>query len=255
MNAPERLLAGEATEFERELLGTWGRRQPSAEARAKVLAVAGAGLGMAVLGSASATAAKAASTSIAPKAVVGWSAALVKWLAVGIVGATATAGAVAYVSRHSELSVTSPEVPAVTAATARASATPLSTAAATAAEPLATIELGPDMAPAVKAKSPASARSSTLDEEVASIDQARLAVTRGDAPTALQIVGAYDAKFPNGALAQESAEIRIEALFAEGHRAAAERLAAKFTAAHPTSPYVHRLHALLGEPSSDTKKP
>lgn len=253
MNAPERLLAGEATEFERELLGTWSRRQPSAEARAKVLTVAGAGLGVAVLSSASATAAKVASTSIAPKAVFGWSAALVKWLAVGLVGATATAGAVAYVSRHSELSVASPEVPAVTAAAT--AATHPAPGAATTAEPAATIELGPDMAPAVKAKSPASARSSTLDEEVGSIDQARLAVTHGDAPTALQIVSAYDAKFPNGALAQESAEIRIEALLAEGHRAAAERLAAKFIAAHPTSPYVHRIHALLGEPSSDTKKP
>jgi hypothetical protein len=244
VSAPERLLAGEATDFERELLGAWDGRQPSATTRERVLGLAGVGLGAAVLTSAAgATAAKAAGTSIAPKAVLGWSAVVMKWIAVGLVGATATAGAVAYVHHANQAVLRTESAPAQPAPAAR----PASVAAST-ADPLRTIELGPDTLPAVRAKAPSSARSSTLDEEVSMIDQARRAVAGGDAAEALQIVGSYDTKYPAGALSQESAEIRIEALIAQGNRPAADRLAAKFIAAHPTSPYVHRIRSLMGEP-------
>jgi hypothetical protein len=245
MSGPNRLLAGEATDFERELLGAWDRRQPSAEARAKVLALAGAGLGAAVLTTASVTAAKAASTSIAPKAVIGWSAALMKWMAVGLVGATATAGAVAYV-RHATRAAAETGV-STPAAIATQPAQP-TTASTVAIDPTRTIELGPDTTRGVRAKGPSPARSSTLDDEVSMIDQARRAVTSGDSTLALQVVSSYDAKYPGGSLSQESTEIRIEALLFQGNRPAAERLAAKFLASHPSSPYVHRIHALLGEP-------
>jgi hypothetical protein len=242
MSAPERLLAGEATDFERGLLGAWDQRQPSVETRAKVLALTGIGLGASVL--TSAAAAKAAGTSIAPKAVLGWSAVTMKWIAVGLVGATATAGAVAYVRHTSQAPLQSAEsTPAQRAPVSRP--TPVATSTA---DTQRTIELGPDTVPAPRAKTPSSGRSSTLDDEVSMIDQARRAVASGDAPEALQIVGAYDTKYPGGALSQESTEIRIEALIAQGNRPAAERLATKFIAAHPSSPYVHRIHALLGEP-------
>ncbi len=243
MNGPERLLAGEATDFEQELLGAWDRRQPSAEARAKVLALAGAGLGAAVLTGASATAAKAAGTSIAPKAVLGWSAALMKWIAVGVIGATATAGAVAY-ARH----VSPPSGDAEPHAAPPATAPTATTVPAETVDPTRTVELGPDTVPSVRAKAGSAARSSTLDDEVSMIDEARHAIANGDAAAALQVVGSYDAKYPGGALAQESTEIRIEALLAQGNRPAAERLATKFVLLHPSSPYVHRIHALLGEP-------
>jgi hypothetical protein len=245
MSGLERLVAGEATDFERQLLGAWDRRQPSAEARSRVLAVAGVGLGAAVLTSAAgATAAKAAGTSIAPKAVLGWSAVLMKWLAVGFVGATATAGAVAYVHQTSRLAAGPTEsTPTQLAPVAR----PAAPVAASTADPQRTIELGPDTVPVAKAKAP-SVRSSTLDDEVSIIDQARRAVTSGEAAEALQIVGSYDAKYPGGALSQESTEIRIEALIAQGNRPVAERLATKFIASHPSSPYVHRIRALLGDP-------
>ena len=248
MSGLERLLAGEATDFERELLGAWDRRQPSTEARARALALAGAGLGAAaVLSSASATAAKAATTSIAPKAVIGWSAVLVKWIAVGLVGATATAGAVAYV-HHASLSGASTESADTRSSPASTTQAKPVAAAPASPEPTTTIELGPNATPAAKAKAPSSARSSTLDDEVAMIDQARRAIANGDASAALQVVGSYDSKYPGGALSQESTEIRIEALLAQGNRGAAERLAAKFFASHPSSPYVHRIRALLGEP-------
>jgi hypothetical protein len=246
MSGLERLVAGQATDFERQLLGAWDKRQPSSEAKGKVLALAGAGLGAVALGSATAAAAKGATTSIAPKAVLGWSAAVMKWVAVGLVGATATAGAIAYVRGPSRAPVDGAEV---TPTPAAVPARPVAAAAAT-AEPATTIELGPDTAPVARAKSPPSARPSTLDEEVATIDQARRAVASGDATEALQIVGAYDARYPGGSLTQESTEIRIEALLLKGNRPAAERLAGKFVASHPSSPYVHRIRALLGESSN-----
>jgi outer membrane protein assembly factor BamD (BamD/ComL family) len=91
----------------------------------------------------------------------------------------------------------------------------------------------------------AASPASSLDEEVLAIDRARRSLTAGDAPSALERVDAYDARYPNGALAQESAEIRIEALFRVGKRAPAERLAERFLAAHPTSPYARVIRALL----------
>jgi hypothetical protein len=251
MSGPDRLIAGEATDFERRLLGSWAGREPSAQSRAKVLALAGAGLAVTAMGGAGAAAAKVATTSIAPKAALGWSAAVLKWIAVGVVGATATAGAIAVVqrARHPADPVAAQAATAPSPARTTGAA-PATTPAATTAEttPAATIELGPDMAPAARSKGQTSAKSSTLDEELGAIDQARRALTGGDPAGALQIVTGYDAHYPNGALTQESAEIRIEALLAQGNRPAAERLAAKFTAAHPSSPYVHRLHALLAEP-------
>ena len=132
------------------------------------------------------------------------------------------------------------------------STTPARPAAAAPAstDPTTTIELGPNAIPAAKAKAPSSARSSTLDDEVSMIDQARRAIANGDATAAIQVVGSYDARYPGGALAQESTEIRIEALLAQGNRVAAEHLASKFFASHPSSPYVHRIRALLGEAKS-----
>ena len=97
MSELQRLLTGEATKLERRLLGAWQQRQPSAEARARARAVAGIGLGAAIMTGAGITTVKAATTSIAPKVVAGGAVVLMKWVAVGILSAAATAGAVAYV--------------------------------------------------------------------------------------------------------------------------------------------------------------
>ena len=67
MTAPQRLIDGGATEFERTLLHSWQSLEPSPEARARVFAKAGLGLGAAAV---AATTAKAAGGSIAPKAVL-----------------------------------------------------------------------------------------------------------------------------------------------------------------------------------------
>jgi hypothetical protein len=260
MSGPDRLLAGEATDFERELLGSWSRRQPSAEARARALAIVG--LSGALLTTAGAAAVKAATTSIAPKAAFSGSTVMMKWIAIGLLGATATAGAVAYV-RHESRGVASPPPGTLEVAPARPAVSPLPHAPVSVPPepPPSAIELGDDPAPGVRARTPQSAaRSSTLDAEVAIIDQARRAIASGDPSAALQLVSGYDAKYGggsgvapgdgHGALSQESTDIRIEALVLQGNRPAAERLATLFVTSHPSSPYVRHIRTLVGDPKS-----
>jgi hypothetical protein len=253
MSGLERLVTGEATDFERRLLGAWQQRQPSVEARVRARALAGVGLGAAVMTSAGATALKAATTSIGPKAVGGASVVVAKWIAVGLLGAVGTAGAVAYAHHIDAAEAKTNESPSPPAAP-RAHSDQVTTTA--------TVDLAPTTTQAVprtpvsssgkskKLGSEAQRKSSTLDDEVSMIDQARRSVASGSASSALQILNAYDDKYPGGALAQESAEIRIESLIAQGDHSAAERLAAQFFASSPSSPYVHRLRKLLGEHDS-----
>ncbi|MGH7296275.1 MAG: outer membrane protein assembly factor BamD, partial [Polyangiaceae bacterium] len=71
------------------------------------------------------------------------------------------------------------------------------------------------------------------------------ALAAGDAAGALRRVDAYDREFPRGALAQEATTLRIEALLRQGQRDAALRLADRFLAANPRSPYAARIRLLV----------
>ncbi len=239
MSDPSRLLDGDV-EAEKALLRAWMSRQPSEASRLKTLAAVGVGTALLAGG---------AGVSVAPKAAV-VSASLVKWLAA--LGGVAAVGAVAgYVvvrapSPEASVPIATPVVhpaPFATVQTPTPVAAPIMTAVA---PPLPAAPPAPAVAPAP----PKTASAVTLDEEVLAIDHARGALSAGDAAGALQAVDAYDARYPNGALAQESAEVRIEALFRAGKRAQAEKLAARFVAAHPNSPYVRVIRALsTGAPS------
>jgi outer membrane protein assembly factor BamD (BamD/ComL family) len=81
------------------------------------------------------------------------------------------------------------------------------------------------------------------------IDSGRRALANGDPQATLDTVDAYDARFPGGALAQESEELRIEALFRTAKRQQAEKLAARFLSAHPTSPYARVIRGLVAAPA------
>jgi hypothetical protein len=274
---PARLAEGEAG-FESSVLGAWQGRQPSEGARMKALAALGvSGLALTAAGSA----AGKAGASIPPKAVVASS--LLKWLGIGA-GLAATAGGIGYASLRttSEATSTPARTSARVAATAPVSPTAArpavsSVGAARAAPSPVTAESpSPDVrasmpeehshpaadrvtqravtkatnttaavnAAATKTATPAAAASS-LDEEVVAVDQARRALAAGNGSAALDLVDAYDAKYPGGALAQESAEIRIETLFRSGERATAEKLAERFLAAHPMSPYARVIRSFV----------
>jgi hypothetical protein len=84
----------------------------------------------------------------------------------------------------------------------------------------------------------------SLEEEVSAIDRARRGLAGGDWAGALQAVDAYVARLPAGALGEEAAEIRIEALYRSGKKAQADKLSTQVLAAHPTSLYARSVRAL-----------
>jgi hypothetical protein len=247
MSEPRRLLE-QGTSFERELLESWSKRQPSNDARTKVIALAVTG----AVGSGATVGAIAHSGG----ASVVKSTLLLKWIAIGLVGVAAAGGIFAWYASRSANPVASqtpeknssirvapiarpmsiPDAPVVPTATPIASAIP-SPVTANAALPL-------PASPSPTIKSPQTA-SSTLADELARIDRAHRSLAAGNAAAALENVDAYDSLYPNGSLSQESNAIRIEALIAHGDHKAAERAASNFLAAHPTSPYAKRIRELI----------
>jgi TolA-binding protein len=90
----------------------------------------------------------------------------------------------------------------------------------------------------------AKAASNVLSEEMRLIDSARAHVAAGDAKKALGVLGSYDRRFPRGALRQEAAVLRVEALEKSGNEKRAAELAKKFVSEHPNSPHVERVQNL-----------
>jgi len=102
-------------------------------------------------------------------------------------------------------------------------------------------------ASAVPAPKPRPARPPSLTAEIASLDLARSALADGDAKRALRSLDTHDRDFPNGALAQEAAMLRIEALVANNDLATAQTVGHRFLATHPDSAHADRVRTLLGE--------
>jgi hypothetical protein len=274
MSDPSRLLAGESDDDAKALLESWSSRQPSEAARLKTLAAVGIGGALISSGAAGA---------VTPKVTLATSSFL-KWVGIFVGGVAASAGVVGYVVAEHARSV---EIRAASTASTAAAPTVTSVAReplplpAGPAEPAlqarpptvtdvaaaSATALGGDVAPSAASSLPSSlssspaaavarsaakahASTSSLDEEVLAIDRARRTLTGGDYAAALQLVDSYDERYPGGALAQESAEVRIEALYRSGQRAQADKLAARFLAANPRSPYVRVIRTLQAAPTA-----
>jgi TolA-binding protein len=235
MTDPVRLLASaDATDLEKQLLGSWSDERPAPAARDKTLAVLG-------LAGGAAAGAATAGGSIAPKAIAtGWLA-VAKWLAVGVVavGAAAAGIGVAHrLGRHAGAPAATPSAPAPVVA--------VPAARATAAPPGTVIEL--PAAPAVR-HAPArtvTAAPSSIGRQVAALDRARAALDQGDAPRAGRLVDEYEAAYPAGEFRQEADVLRIEALVREGKSEDAARAGRRFLATYPQSPHDARVRSLLG---------
>jgi hypothetical protein len=243
MTAPRTRIAEGATEFERELLRSWQREQPSPAARQATLALMG---GVAPTGVAAGL--KAASGSMAPKAATLGAALLGKWAIVGAgVVALATAGTAVYSVRSSSTSTpvtVAPPVafePPVAASVPQLPPSATAEASSAAAPPLPTAAKTPPAAPS--ALEPP--RALGLGQEVAALDRARDALAAGNAAGAIRQVDEYESQFPRGALAQEATALRIEALLQQGNRDAAVRLADRFLASNPKSPHAARIRLLV----------
>jgi hypothetical protein len=102
-------------------------------------------------------------------------------------------------------------------------------------------------APAEEAKAPkrapARAPSDDVREEIRLLDHARAALLQRAPSRALERLAQYAQRFPRGALRQEAAVLRIEALRGQGDQAQAAALAQQFLAKHPGSPHAERVMA------------
>jgi len=239
MNDPVRLLASpEATDLEKELLGAWGDEQPSAASRDKTLAALGLAGG----------AAAAAAGSMAPKAIASGWALVAKWIGLGAIVVGATAVGVTRLAHHDA----TPAQPVAATPLERHAAAPPPPIAATAT----TVELS-DSPPAqhthARAVAPAPCSgacgadgSSSITQQVAALDRARVALDAGDTSRAVKLVDAYEAEYPSGAFVQEAEVVRIEALVRAGNAAEADRAGKHFLGAYPKSPHDARVRSLLG---------
>jgi hypothetical protein len=89
------------------------------------------------------------------------------------------------------------------------------------------------------------AKSSSLPEQVSSLDRARVALNSGDSGAALAEIAHYRSTWPRGVFLTEASVLEIEALAKRGEVALASRRAQAFVTAHPDSPQAGRLSALI----------
>jgi len=87
--------------------------------------------------------------------------------------------------------------------------------------------------------------SSSLPEQVQSLDRARVALSSGDAGAALIEITHYRKAWPKGVFLTEASVLEIEALAKRGERSLAATRAQAFVSAHPDSPQAERLRALI----------
>jgi hypothetical protein len=246
---PEQRLVDEGTEFERDLLASARLDAGPAKGLDRTLAaMAGASTGAAGMVGAS-----AAGTSLGNAAV------LVKWvgLATVVVGISASTLAPWGAPKHQQ----STGMDAiVAAASAPANATG---AGSVEVQPSVVAPSGRAAEPHIRGGYPlelrnASSRSasphepplrmpSTLDAEVAALDDVRAALSRGDTLSALRQLDAFGHSFPRSVLAEEAVVLRIDALARHGDRTAAGELARRFLSAHPTSAHAPRIRALVAD--------
>jgi hypothetical protein len=246
MSEPRRLLQEEGDELGQSLLRSARRDGPSPQARRKAMLALGvaSGVGASVV----ATGTGAASTLAKSTAT----AALLKWIGVGVVGGLVTVGAVSVTMGPPAARTTAPaETATMVAVPARSpipsAAAPAEPPAARPAETAAPPEEAPAARPVETAKAVArSADKPTLGDEIAALDAAREALGAGNAAAALRALDDHDRRFPGGMLGPEATVLRIEALALRGDRASATRLGRAFLDAHPRSPAAARIRTLLG---------
>lgn len=102
-----------------------------------------------------------------------------------------------------------------------------------------------------RAASTAAGASSSLSEQVRSLDRARVALGAGDSSAALVEIAHYRKTWPEGVFLTEASVLEIEALAKRGERSLAAARAQAFVAAHPDSPQAERLRTLIPPAPAD----
>lgn len=243
----ERLSAAGATELERRLLEAAGREQPSRElsermARAIGVSLPAVGSGVVTKHPAQHGAGPGAA---APNATTG---SLVSWVTGAVVTGVLVIGAFVAL-RPKAKPVAAPRSAPVASSTA-SSGNLLPQPPADEPQPALAapaVEASAAARPLVPA-TPSRERATTndLSEQLALVDSAHGALTRGDAAGALALARKYAAEYPSGTFRPEAAAIRIEALVKLGRTTEARTLASKFATSYGPGPLADRVATLVG---------
>lgn len=262
MNEPKRLLE-DGSAFERSLLESALREDPSREAEERILAAVAAAPLVAASGlPVAATRAPFFARLLRSRGLV------VTAAAIGL-GAVIAASLGARDGRDAHKEASS--APATAALVAATPVVPEVVAPAgdrapppSEAKPVE-IVVTPESLPTVSAPARGSAAGSTarspvaaaraghaqagasIEREVELLDAVKAELGSHDAARASRALDAYDSEFPNGALRPEGTVLRIRTLLLQGDRAAASKLADELLAKHPGSVHETRIRALLAE--------
>lgn len=264
MSEPQRLLheGQEGDELTQSLLRSARDDAPAPHARQKAMIALGLAGGV----SATVTAATATSTA-STLAKSSATAALLKWIGVGVLGGVVTVGAVEVVQTKSAPAVAASSSVAVAMGPRAAPSpkpAPMNAGAPGPAAEAPSAEPAPSAAPVTTEEPPAAkpvdapkasakpAEKPSLSDEIAAIDEARVALGAGNASAALRALDDHDRRFPGGALGQEATVLRIQALVLRGDRASAARIGRAFLDAHPRSPHVARIRTLIGDDAASS---
>ncbi|HXJ22212.1 MAG TPA: hypothetical protein VMT03_18470 [Polyangia bacterium] len=242
---PERLLAGDATDFERRVLGAARDKGPSAAASARMaraLGVTATSIGVATAAktlAAGATATKATAAAATSTVWTTW-----PWVSAAVFG-LAVAGAVVGVrswrtpsSQPARISAPQP-APEQPAPLQPAPGEPLPAAAAMPAE-----RTSVGVAPR-RHGHPAVAEGD-LRDQIALVDSARQALTTGSPERSLELLRRYQDRYPSGSFRPEASALAIEALMKAGREAEARAQATRFIGEHRGSLLANRVSELVG---------
>jgi hypothetical protein len=232
---PERLLAGDATDFERRMLAAARDKKPSPEASARMARALGvtATTTVATLTAAKALAAEASAVKVTAAA----GATMWPWVSVGVLGLVVAGAVVGTRARHAG----PPERPAVS-----------EVIVVPAPAPRATTEPAGDATerPLAPAASNRRVRAGTvigaLTDQTAFIDAARAAVAERADRRALETLRRYQEKYPAGLFRPEAAALKVEALMHLGRDGEARVLAARFVAEHRGTLLAARVAEIAG---------
>lgn len=250
-----------STEMRNALVEAGRAERASASRRAKVLAIgAGIAVGATVTTASTVAAATAASSTSAPVSAAVTGASFAGWkmvvVAAGLLAASGVAAVAVAVNertvpppRVESSRMASPPGPTSTTTTISARASEIPTMSVvdlpTAKEDTQKSARATSTATVARASEPAAAPPASLAEEMKSAESIRTAGREGRIADALRLLDEHDARFPNGALAEETLVMRIETFAKAGRVSDAKALANKFINERPKSPYAPRVRSTL----------
>lgn len=227
-DSPERLLEGDASDFERRVLEQAQARGPSKELTQRMATALGVGVT-----TLAAPPSDAAQVQVPP---AGGSTSTLTWVWLSAAVITASVAGVVGVHASKAVRSTTP-APRVEAKVGAQPVTPMPDVMP--APPSGSTALGSNV--------PVPARAAAeLRGEIELVDGARAAVAQNASGRALQILGRYETRYPAGSFGPEATAVKVEALMHLGRTDEARALATRFVATHRGMLLADRVAAVAG---------